>query len=120
MGGSRMGEARAFDARVSYTRADGSTSSTSIRPNQPLDVEGTKLFLSGHGYAPRVTVRDGDGEVAFSGSVIFLPMDGNFTSDGVIKAPNRSEEHTSELQSLMRTSYAVFCLKKKNTQTDTT
>src|SRR3546814_1252836 len=27
--------------------------------------------------------------------------------------PDRSEEHTSELQSLMRTSYAVFCLKKK-------
>src|SRR3546814_6771884 len=30
---------------------------------------------------------------------------------------HRSEEHTSELQSLMRISYAVFCLKKKNTQT---
>src|SRR3546814_2017534 len=29
------------------------------------------------------------------------------------RAPGRSEEHTSELQSLMRTSYAVFCLKKK-------
>src|SRR3546814_3711003 len=29
--------------------------------------------------------------------------------------PCRSEEHTSELQSLMRISYAVFCLKKKNT-----
>src|SRR3546814_2883095 len=28
--------------------------------------------------------------------------------------PQRSEEHTSELQSLMRISYAVFCLKKKN------
>src|SRR3546814_2835678 len=28
-------------------------------------------------------------------------------------APRRSEEHTSELQSLMRISYAVFCLKKK-------
>src|SRR3546814_5858441 len=28
--------------------------------------------------------------------------------------PTRSEEHTSELQSLMRISYAVFCLKKKN------
>src|SRR3546814_2162286 len=28
-------------------------------------------------------------------------------------APSRSEEHTSELQSLMRSSYAVFCLKKK-------
>src|SRR3546814_21149574 len=29
--------------------------------------------------------------------------------------PRRSEEHTSELQSLMRSSYAVFCLKKKKT-----
>src|SRR3546814_2102172 len=29
--------------------------------------------------------------------------------------PDRSEEHTSELQSLMRISYAVFCLKKKKT-----
>src|SRR3546814_9948810 len=32
----------------------------------------------------------------------------------VIKIAVRSEEHTSELQSLMRISYAVFCLKKKN------
>src|SRR3546814_5814140 len=31
-------------------------------------------------------------------------------------SPKRSEEHTSELQSLMRISYAVFCLKKKRTQ----
>src|SRR3546814_4348946 len=31
--------------------------------------------------------------------------------------PDRSEEHTSELQSLMRISYAVFCLKKKNIST---
>src|SRR3546814_3054437 len=31
----------------------------------------------------------------------------------------RSEEHTSELQSLMRISYAVFCLQKKNTQNTT-
>src|SRR3546814_6614747 len=30
------------------------------------------------------------------------------------RGPSRSEEHTSELQSLMRISYAVFCLKKKN------
>src|SRR3546814_6491867 len=32
----------------------------------------------------------------------------------------RSEEHTSELQSLMRSSYAVFCLKKKNVNTPIT
>src|SRR3546814_2649652 len=34
--------------------------------------------------------------------------------DNTIVARSRSEEHTSELQSLMRISYAVFCLKKKN------
>src|SRR3546814_19865697 len=33
---------------------------------------------------------------------------------GIAAAPDRSEEHTSELQSLMRISYAVFCLKKTN------
>src|SRR3546814_8219684 len=35
---------------------------------------------------------------------------------GVDRGSERSEEHTSELQSLMRISYAVFCLKKKNTK----
>src|SRR3546814_3860733 len=34
------------------------------------------------------------------------------------RADQRSEEHTSELQSLMRISYAVFCLKKKNDHRD--
>src|SRR3546814_969387 len=53
------------------------------------------------------------------------PMDVRIVQDGknpvvgsidAIQIPfGRSEEHTSELQSLMRISYAVFCLKKKNT-----
>src|SRR3546814_5760936 len=34
----------------------------------------------------------------------------------ILALPDRSEEHTSELQSLMRISYAVFCLKKKINQ----
>src|SRR3546814_6565505 len=38
------------------------------------------------------------------GTIVFPPQ------------PERSEEHTSELQSLMRISYAVFCLKKKKTK----
>src|SRR3546814_4207821 len=44
-------------------------------------------------------------------------MDYNGTTKTAVLAETlgaRSEEHTSELQSLMRTSYAVFCLKKKN------
>src|SRR3546814_5868024 len=36
--------------------------------------------------------------------------------DGFQQGTARSEEHTSELQSLLRISYAVFCLKKKTTQ----
>src|SRR3546814_6797285 len=40
--------------------------------------------------------------------VIYLPQPGTDTADRL-----RSEEHTSELQSLMRISYAVFCLNKK-------
>src|SRR3546814_5926473 len=54
-----------------------------------------------------------------------LPRSDNFESislelynDGT-KHEIRSEEHTSELQSLMRISYAVFCLKKKKTITST-
>src|SRR3546814_9533883 len=53
-----------------------------------------------------------------------LPGDGDLAAQGSLlkntnriaaqrKRPARSEEHTSELQSLMRNSYAVFCLKKK-------
>src|SRR3546814_3022802 len=38
---------------------------------------------------------------------------------GVREDVHRSEEHTSELQSLMRISYAVFCLKKKKKQSQT-
>src|SRR3546814_1245104 len=38
---------------------------------------------------------------------------GNTHSPWFRRSPRRSEEHTSELQSLMRISYAVFCLKKK-------
>ena len=46
------------------------------------------MHLIGHGYAPEVTVKDAEGNVAFSGPVVFLPQDGNFTSVGAIKAPD--------------------------------
>src|SRR3546814_2502986 len=40
-------------------------------------------------------------------------ISGPLSQDSPIRSSSRSEEHTSELQSLMRISYAVFCLKKK-------
>src|SRR3546814_7839112 len=56
---------------------------------------------------------------AVAGSVA-ADRDGDGIIDGYYTADGRSEEHTSELQSLMRISYAVFCLKKQTQQHDTT
>ena len=93
VGGNRTGEPRFFNASLSYTtRPGGQTSQIDVRPNRPLDVNETKFFLTGHGYAPVMTVRDGRGDVAFSGPVIFLPLDGSFASDGVVKAPDAVPE----------------------------
>src|SRR3546814_9800938 len=49
-----------------------------------------------------------------------VPPDRGRGRPAVGVADARSEEHTSELQSLMRNSYAVFCLKKKNSQQQST
>jgi cytochrome c biogenesis protein len=61
---------------------------TTIKVNQPLQVDGTDVYLLGNGYAPRITVRNADGDVAFSGAVPFLPQDANLTSVGVVKVPD--------------------------------
>src|SRR3546814_2785882 len=67
------------------------------------------VVAQGHRVAadPVVAVQRGDGVVAGRGAAAQVVDDG------------RSEEHTSELQSLMRISYAVFCLKKKKNRTMT-
>src|SRR3546814_9396804 len=57
--------------------------------------------------APIAMLKDMD-----SGAILFE----RGTDKRFAPASMRSEEHTSELQSLMRISYAVFCLKKKNKQ----
>src|SRR3546814_8134989 len=54
---------------------------------------------------------DGFGEGAETGSAQLIAFGDGL--GGIAEGADRSEEHTSELQSLMRISYAVFCLKKK-------
>ena len=86
---AKRGEPRAFSAELSYqTSPEAGTQTARVRPNHPLDVNETKVFLTGHGYAPRVTVTDGRGETVFTGPVIFLPNDASYASDGVIKVPD--------------------------------
>ncbi|MBI2245641.1 MAG: cytochrome c biogenesis protein ResB, partial [Nocardioides sp.] len=59
-----------------------------LKVNHPLSIGNTDVFLIGHGYAPVLTIRDGDGEEVYSGPTIFLPTDQSFQSIGVVKAPD--------------------------------
>ena len=84
--GAQQGEALEFGARVSYESEPGAPTRTAVvAPNHPLELDGTKVFLTGNGYAPRFTVRDAEGEVLHEGGVPFLPQDGFMTSHGVLK-----------------------------------
>src|SRR3546814_3913563 len=81
--------------------ADGRLSSVDARLHDiALDAAGKWLAFAGL-----------DGDVRLSGGA---PVDSELRwRSGSLQGIARSEEHTSELQSLMRISYAVFCLKKK-------
>src|SRR3546814_8229165 len=65
-----------------------------------------------HDAAARLA-RDGDAEAARDRTGAVDPACGRTGLRRCAGLTHRSEEHTSELQSLMRISYAVFCLKKK-------
>jgi len=92
--GAGRGAARSFQARVSYRESPESAArSYDLRVNHPLELGGTKLFLTGHGYAPTVRVRDGKGQVVADGPVPFLPQDPvGFGSVGVVKAADAEPE----------------------------
>ncbi len=50
------------------------------------------MFLLGNGYAPRITVRDGEGAVLYSDATPFLAQDNNYTSVGAVKVPGASPQ----------------------------
>ena len=88
-GGQQNGAAREFAADVTLVRSPGQAPErTTIEVNDPLEIDGVKVFLVGHGYAPTFTVKDAKGQVVFQDSVVFLPQDGYFTSTGVVKVPD--------------------------------
>jgi cytochrome c biogenesis protein len=81
--------AQSFNAGLSYRESPADDEGRyDLRVNHPLSIGDTEVFLIGHGYAPVVTVRDGNGDVAYSGPSVFLPQDASFLSFGVIKAPD--------------------------------
>lgn len=91
--GPQAGQPLSFAADVTY-RGEGRSPARAykLEVNHPLTVNGTSVFLVGHGYAPLITVRDGNGDIAYQGHVNFLPQDATFASYGVIKAPDAQPE----------------------------
>ncbi|ATL29609.1 cytochrome c biogenesis protein ResB [Streptomyces formicae] len=84
--GPNRGTPRTYRANVTYTEgADGPEKKKAIEVNKPLEVDGSKVYLIGHGYAPTVTVRDPKGKVVYTASVPLLPIDQNGTATGAIK-----------------------------------
>ncbi|WP_324653684.1 cytochrome c biogenesis protein ResB [Georgenia sp. H159] len=83
-------QARDFAARVTVTEPDGRRYEDTIRVNYPITAAGANIYLAGNGFAPHLTVRDAEGQVAFSQPVPFLPEDDFYTSRGVVKVPDVS------------------------------
>ncbi|MFC9651771.1 MULTISPECIES: cytochrome c biogenesis protein ResB [unclassified Streptomyces] len=84
--GPQLGTPRTFKADVRYTTDPaGPEKKAVIEVNKPLDVDGSKVYLIAHGYAPVVSVKDGRGKEVFRGAVPLLPIDNNVSSTGAIK-----------------------------------
>ncbi|GAB3653929.1 cytochrome c biogenesis protein ResB [Actinocorallia lasiicapitis] len=100
--GPQRGQARDFVARLSFDGAGKNGAGKNqektydLRVNHPLEVDGSKIYLLGHGYSPTFKVTDGQGNVAFNKAVPFLPMnDATLQSEGTVKIPDARPEPLS-------------------------
>src|SRR3546814_9872294 len=96
----------AYEMRISDWSSD--VCSSDLAENVRLDMHQTRADLRGEintggGFLDKIRFRSGFADYQHS----------EIEDTGEVGTTFRSEEHTSELQSLMRISYAVFCLKKK-------
>ncbi|MET7980270.1 cytochrome c biogenesis protein ResB [Streptomyces mirabilis] len=84
--GPNKGTPRTYQADITYSvGAYGKGKKTTVKVNEPLEIGDSKVYLTAHGYAPVVTVRDGKGNVVYHDAVPALPQDLNVTSVGAIK-----------------------------------
>ncbi|MER5448105.1 cytochrome c biogenesis protein ResB [Streptomyces sp. NPDC002766] len=84
--GPNRGTARTYQAALTYSEgAYGKDRKDLVKVNEPLEIGDAKVYLTAHGYAPLITVRDGKGNVVYRDAVPLLPLDSNVTSTGVVK-----------------------------------
>jgi len=88
--GEQAGQPSSFDARVTYTDGPGGRARTAdLDVNRPVAVDGAKVYLIGHGYAPVFKVTDTSGKVVYDQATPFVAgAAGNFLSEGVVKVPD--------------------------------
>jgi cytochrome c biogenesis protein len=88
--GPLTGQPSSFTAAIRYSDTpQGPMHSYTLSVNHPLVVDGVRVFLIGHGYAPTFRVTDGAGQVVFDGAVPFIPVEtSGLTSEGAIKVPD--------------------------------
>ncbi|WP_430297892.1 cytochrome c biogenesis protein ResB [Sinomonas sp. B1-1] len=85
----QFGQPLDFTARVTTKDSpDAPSEDRVLKVNDPVSIGGTNVYLVGNGYAPVVTVRGGDGQIAFQGPVPSIPTDAVYTSTIVVKAPD--------------------------------
>ena len=77
-----------YKAELTVHDPQGGTEQKTLKVNEPVDIGGTSIFLSGNGYAPVVRVTDGEGKVAYEGTVVGITTDGKYTSSVVLKVPD--------------------------------
>ena len=92
MTGPDRGQPSSFDAKISYTTAPGAQPrSYDLRVNQPLSIDGARVYLLGHGFAPVFKVTDAHGRVVYDQATVFIPDTAmNNLSQGVVKVPGAS------------------------------
>ncbi|MEU9283808.1 cytochrome c biogenesis protein ResB [Streptomyces sp. NPDC048275] len=84
--GPNQGTPRTYQTDITYSEgAYGKDKKKVVKVNEPLEIGDSKVYLTAHGYAPVVTVRDGKGNVVYHDAVPLLPLDSNVTSQGAIK-----------------------------------
>ncbi|OMH34573.1 cytochrome c biogenesis protein ResB [Tersicoccus sp. Bi-70] len=93
---SHYGQPIDFNAHLT-TRETPSSSPVKhdLKVNSPVELGGSSVYLVGNGYAPVVTVRDGEGKVAWSGPVVSTPTDAMYTSAFVLKVPDAKPQQLS-------------------------
>ena len=89
----KFGQPIDFSAAVTTKEnPDAPAKQETLKVNDPITLGGTSIYLTGNGYAPVVTIRDGAGNVAMQGPVVAKLQGDNYYSSVVIKVPDAAPD----------------------------